>query len=193
MAALALIFAIQDYEPSPFYYFDEVDQNLDPFNSEKIAALCRMRSGMAQFIMVTLRKVSLTLADHHIGITHAGNGCSQRITDFDRAAALDLSEEIEAEEMARAASEAEKKSMPELPSPEEMPRAPEPLPTPSSLGGLADRAGVEVPDEGETNELKGLRERTEELSETIEEHLEGQADEEEPQIQTEIETKERAQ
>ena len=59
MAALALIFAIQDYEPSPFYYFDEVDQNLDPFNSEKIAALCRMRSGMAQFIMVTLRKVSL--------------------------------------------------------------------------------------------------------------------------------------
>ena len=25
MAALALIFAIQDFEPSPFYYFDEVD------------------------------------------------------------------------------------------------------------------------------------------------------------------------
>jgi chromosome segregation protein len=195
MAALALIFAIQDYEPSPFYYFDEVDQNLDPFNSEKIAALCRMRSGMAQFIMVTLRKVSLTLADHHIGITHAGNGCSQRITDFDRAAALDLSEEIEAEEKARAASEAEKKSMPELPSPEEMPRAPEPLPTPSSLGGLADRAGVEVPDEGETSEpedeLKGLRERTEEVSETIEEHSDAQADEEEPPIQPEIENKER--
>ena len=196
MAALALIFAIQDYEPSPFYYFDEVDQNLDPFNSEKIAALCRMRSGMAQFIMVTLRKVSLTLADHHIGITHAGNGCSQRITDFDRAAALDLSEEIEAEEKARAASEAEKKSMPELPSPEEMPRAPEPLPTPSSLGGLADRAGVEVPDEGETSEsedeLKGLRERTEEVSETIGEHSDAREDNEEPKIQPEIETKERA-
>lgn len=196
MAALALIFAIQDYEPSPFYYFDEVDQNLDPFNSEKIAALCRMRSGMAQFIMVTLRKVSLTLADHHIGITHAGNGCSQRITDFDRAAALDLSEEIEAEEKARAASEAEKKSMPELPSPEEMPRAPEPLPTPSSLGGLADRAGVEVPDDGETreseDELKGLRERTGEVSETIGEHSDVRGDEEEPQIQPEIETKERA-
>ena len=196
MAALALIFAIQDYEPSPFYYFDEVDQNLDPFNSEKIAALCRMRSGMAQFIMVTLRKVSLTLADHHIGITHAGNGCSQRITDFDRAAALDLSEEIEAEEMARAASEAEKNSMPELPSPEEMPRAPEPLPTPSSLGGLADRAVVEVSNEGETSEtgeeLKRLRERTEEVSETIGEHSDGQMDEEEPPIQPEIKTKERA-
>jgi len=173
MAALALIFAIQDYEPSPFYYFDEVDQNLDPFNSEKIAALCRMRSGMAQFIMVTLRKVSLTLADHHIGITHAGNGCSQRITDFDRAAALDLSDEIEAEEKARAASEAEKEAMPELPSPADMPKTPEPLPAPSSLGGLADRAGVDVPDEGipdpEGEGLQSLRERTEDVSEVIEE------------------------
>ena len=51
---LSLIFAIQDYEPSPFYYFDEVDQNLDPFNSELIASLCLMRSQRAQFIMVTL-------------------------------------------------------------------------------------------------------------------------------------------
>ena len=107
-----------------------------------------------------------------------------------------MSEEIEAEEKARAASEAEKKSMPELPSPEEMPRAPEPLPTPSSLGGLADRAGVEVPDEGETSEsedeLKGLRERTEEVSETIGEHSDAREDNEEPKIQPGIGTKERA-
>ena len=101
MAALALIFAIQDYEPSPFYYFDEVDQNLDPFNSGRIATLCRIRSERAQFIMVTLRKVSLSLADHHIGITHAGDGCSRRITDFDRAAAIELSEELEAEKRAQ--------------------------------------------------------------------------------------------
>ena len=40
--------------------------------------------------------------------------------------------------------------------------------------------------------MKGLRERTEEVSETIEEHSEAQADEEEPPIQSEIETKERA-
>jgi len=126
---------------------------------------------MAQFIMVTLRKVSLTLADHHIGITHAGNGCSQRITDFDRAAALDLSEEIEAEERARAASEAEKEAMPDLPSPADMPKTPEPLPAPSSLGGLADRAGVDVPEEGipdpECEGLQSLRERTEDVTEDI--------------------------
>jgi len=183
MAALALIFAIQDYEPSPFYYFDEVDQNLDPFNSEKIASLCRMRSGMAQFIMVTLRKVSLTLADHHIGITHAGNGCSQRITDFDRAAALDLSEEIEAEEKARIASEAEREAMPELPSPADMPKTPEPLPSPSSLGGLADRAGVDVPEDGipepEGEGLQSLRGRTEDVTEDIEESETAQTEEQE--------------
>ena len=93
MAALALIFAIQDYDPSPFYYFDEVDQNLDAYNAERIAKMCRERSKRAQFIMVTLRKVSLMLADHHIGITHGGDGCSRRILDFDRERALEIGEE----------------------------------------------------------------------------------------------------
>ena len=90
MAALALIFAIQDYDPSPFYYFDEVDQNLDGYNAERIAKMCSERSKRAQFIMVTLRKVSLRLADHHIGITHGGDGCSRRIVDFDKERALEL-------------------------------------------------------------------------------------------------------
>ena len=177
MAALALIFAIQDYEPSPFYYFDEVDQNLDPFNSELIAALCLMRSQRAQFIMVTLRKVSLNLANHHIGITHAGDGCSRRITDFDRAAALQMSEEMEKEEAARKQSETERSEL-VLPDPEKMPRVPEPLGTPKSLGGLAERAGLDI-DESEvdeigeesskTGDLIALRERTEDWTEDIEE------------------------
>ena len=97
MAALALVFSIQDFEPSTFYYFDEVDQNLDPFNCQRIAMLCRRRSEAAQFIMVTLRKVSLSMANHHIGITHAGDGVSRRITDFNREAALALGEAFEKE------------------------------------------------------------------------------------------------
>ena len=116
MAALAFVFAIQDYEPSPFYYFDEVDQNLDPFNAERIATLCRIRSTHAQFIMVTLRKVSLTLADHHIGITHAGDGRSRRIADFDRAAAIELGEEFEAEQEALKEAQSAKEGMTDLPS-----------------------------------------------------------------------------
>ncbi len=176
MAALALIFAIQDYEPSPFYYFDEVDQNLDPFNSELIATLCLMRSQRAQFIMVTLRKVSLNLANHHIGITHAGDGCSRRITDFDRAAALQMSEDIEKEEAARKQSDEERSEL-VLPDPNKMPRVPEPLGAPKSLGGLAGRAGVDLENELEDSEiqssdienknLEALRERTEDWSEDI--------------------------
>ena len=176
MAALALIFALQDYEPSPFYYLDEVDQNLDPFNAERIATLCRMRSLRAQFLMVTLRKVTLTLADHHIGVTHAGDGRSRLITDFDRATALEMGDQFEAERKAQEESAADKESMPELPEPEDMPRAPEPLGTPKSLGGLADRAGVEI-EEGEeaieeateVETMDSLRERTGEWTEDIEE------------------------
>ena len=177
MAALALIFAIQDYEPSPFYYFDEVDQNLDPFNSGRIATLCRIRSERAQFIMVTLRKVSLSLADHHIGITHAGDGCSRRITDFDRAAAIELSEELEAEKRAQEESKAERDAMPDLPDPRDMPKVPEALHTPASLGGLAERAGIDTEiDTDETDSvdesdsvMDSLRERTGEWSEDIDE------------------------
>jgi len=194
MAALALIFAIQDYEPSPFYYFDEVDQNLDPFNSGRIATLCRIRSERAQFIMVTLRKVSLSLADHHIGITHAGDGCSRRITDFDRAAAIELSEELEAEEKAQAESKAELEAMPELPKPEDMPKVPEPLASPKSLGGLADRAGVEVNGDGEVTEsennessIESLRERTEDWSEDIEERNQVEFPDEPPSSESEVE------
>ena len=143
MAALALIFAIQDYDPSPFYYFDEVDQNLDAYNAEHIARLCRLRSQRAQFIMVTLRKVSLQLADHHIGITHAGDGCSRRITDFDREQAIELGEAAEAELEAAEATLAKKAELTkDLPDPSKMESAPEELPAPASLGGSLLDVGI---------------------------------------------------
>ena len=151
MAALALIFAIQDYDPSPFYYFDEVDQNLDTFNAENIASLCRLRSESAQFIMVTLRKVSLQLADHHIGITHAGDGCSRRITDFGREQAIDVGEAAFEELKALEETQEEKKKLDDLPAVSEMPKAPPEIAKPASLGGLdiEDLLGGEVDEETE--------------------------------------------
>ena len=168
MAALALIFAIQDYDPSPFYYFDEVDQNLDGYNAERIAMMCRERSKRAQFIMVTLRKVSLRLADHHIGITHGGDGCSRRIVDFDRERAIALGE--------RALAEAEKDNQKNHSRIEEaraaeheMPEVPEPLSAPASLGGLLPH--MDASTESEPS-LTALSERTAEMTEDTEAYQE---------------------
>ena len=169
MAALALIFAIQDYDPSPFYYFDEVDQNLDAINAERIAEMCRERSKKAQFLMVTLRKVSLRLADHHIGITHGGDGCSRRIVDFDRETAIKLSEIESAkdnpldERISAIALEKQQDAH------ADMPTVPEPLPPPKSLGGLLNF--TEESDEEETT-MPSLIERASETTEDIQERRE---------------------
>ena len=164
MAALALIFAIQDYDPSPFYYFDEVDQNLDAYNAERIAKMCRKRSQRAQFIMVTLRKVSLKLADHHIGITHGGDGCSRRIMDFDRERAMALGAAAlkEAEQDAKTN---ESRIMDAHAATQDMPTVPDPLEAPKSLGGLLPHLSVVQQSEA----LAGLVDRTAETNEDIEE------------------------
>ncbi len=166
MASLSLIFAIQDHDPSPFYYFDEVDQNLDVPNSKLIATECRNRSEAAQFIMVTLRKVSLELADHHIGITHGGDGCSRRIVDFDRDRAIELG--AQAEKEARAASDKNHSRIEEARVvAEEMPEVPDALPTPNSLGALLEH--IEDDDSTDETGFEALSERAEDLSEEIEE------------------------
>jgi len=169
MAALALIFAIQDYDPSPFYYFDEVDQNLDAINAERIAEMCRERSKKAQFLMVTLRKVSLRLADHHIGITHGGDGCSRRIVDFDRETAIKLSEIESAkdnpldERISAIALEKQQDAH------ADMPTVPEPLPPPKSLGGLLN---FTEESDGEETTIPSLIERASETTEDIQERRE---------------------
>ena len=184
MAALALIFAIQDYDPSPFYYFDEVDQNLDAYNAEHIARLCRLRSQRAQFIMVTLRKVSLQLADHHIGITHAGDGCSRRITDFDREQALEIGEAAEAE-LEAAIDTLNKKAelTKDLPDPSKMDSVPDELPAPASLGGSIldgvtvapeDDAGDVTENADEHQTLSSLADRAADEKEDMEERNEWQ-------------------
>ena len=171
MAALALIFAIQDYDPSPFYYFDEVDQNLDTFNAEATASLCKLRAQSAQFIMVTLRKVSLEMADHHIGITHAGDGCSRMITDFGREAAIEVGDAAYVELEAQRESKRRKGELDDLPVVDEMPRTPEELPAPESLGG-SSLEDEEEADDGETDgTLESLADRADDSREDMEEKL----------------------
>ena len=79
LTALSLIFAIQAYQPSPFYLLDEVDMFLDAINAENVAAMIKKNSMLVQVVQITLRKVTLAKADHRYGVTMQGNGISDII------------------------------------------------------------------------------------------------------------------
>ncbi|KAL2759238.1 hypothetical protein ACRALDRAFT_1062253 [Sodiomyces alcalophilus JCM 7366] len=56
MAALALLFAIHSYQPSPFFVLDEVDAALDNANVDKIKKYIRDHAGPGmQFIVISLK------------------------------------------------------------------------------------------------------------------------------------------
>lgn len=83
LTALAFIFAIQELQPSPFYVLDEVDMFLDSINAELVAKRVKKSSEKAQFVQVSLRKVTLSLADHLIGVTRQPNGISKVVIQPD--------------------------------------------------------------------------------------------------------------
>jgi len=79
LTALALIFAIQRYQPSPFYVLDEVDMFLDAINAENVGKMVTRNASLAQFILVSLRKVTFKDASHVYGVTMQGTGISYLI------------------------------------------------------------------------------------------------------------------
>ena len=93
LTALSFIFAIQEYQPSPFYVLDEVDMFLDSVNSEMVAHRVKESSAKAQFIQVSLRKVALAVADQLIGVTRPPSGVSKIIIQPDLAEVSKYEEE----------------------------------------------------------------------------------------------------
>jgi chromosome segregation protein len=100
LVSMAFIFALQRHDPSPFYFLDEVDQNLDAVNAEKVARMVRKNAGSAQFVQISLRKVSLKEADHIVGVTMGSKGVSKVIMQ------VNLDEVLEEEIPQTAAAEA---------------------------------------------------------------------------------------
>ncbi len=68
MTALAFLFAIQLYEPAPFYVFDEADAALDKENSIKMAQIIKEISKQSQFIAITHNDPLVQEADQIIGV-----------------------------------------------------------------------------------------------------------------------------
>ncbi len=69
MAALALLFAVHSYQPSPFFVLDEVDAALDNANVAKISNYIREHAapGM-QFIVISLKTGLFQSSEALVGI-----------------------------------------------------------------------------------------------------------------------------
>ena len=70
LTGLALIFAIQMYNPSTFYVFDEIDAALDNVNAHNVAQLISEMSKSSQFIVVSLRETTVRKADLLVGVAN---------------------------------------------------------------------------------------------------------------------------
>lgn len=69
MAALALLFAVHSFQPSPFFVLDEVDAALDNSNVQKIANYIKANSGPGvQFIVISLKTALFQQSDCLVGI-----------------------------------------------------------------------------------------------------------------------------
>jgi chromosome segregation protein len=78
ITTLALLFALQQYDPSPFYVLDEIDMHLDPLNAATVAKMIKRNSKVTQIIVISLYKDLLKEADHVYGVTIQRHG----ITDI---------------------------------------------------------------------------------------------------------------
>ena len=69
IAALALLFAIHSFQPSPFFVLDEVDAALDNSNVNKIANYIKKYAGPNfQFIVISLKSSLFERSDALVGI-----------------------------------------------------------------------------------------------------------------------------
>jgi len=76
VAAVAFLFAIQDFMPAAFYLLDEVDAHLDAFHVAKLGELLVEESKRSQFIVITLKPEMANKAERvygvyeHKGVSH---------------------------------------------------------------------------------------------------------------------------
>ncbi|KZS96379.1 RecF/RecN/SMC protein [Sistotremastrum niveocremeum HHB9708] len=84
VAALALLFAIHSYRPSPFFVLDEVDAALDNTNVAKIANYIKTRaSDSFQFIVISLKASLYERSNSLVGIHRDQDVNSSKTLTFD--------------------------------------------------------------------------------------------------------------
>jgi len=80
LSAIALLFAVFRYQPSPFCLLDEVDAALDESNVGRFARMLGEYAQNTQFIIVTHNKLTMEAADLLYGVTMEEPGVSRLIS-----------------------------------------------------------------------------------------------------------------
>ena len=80
MTAIALLFAIFRYRPSPFCLLDEVDAPLDDANVGRFINMVSELRDTTQFIIITHHRRTMETADHLFGITMEEPGISKLVS-----------------------------------------------------------------------------------------------------------------
>ena len=80
LSAIALLFAIFRYRPSPFCLLDEVDAPLDEANVDRFTRLLREYGRETQFILITHNRRSMEIANAMYGVTMSEPGISETVS-----------------------------------------------------------------------------------------------------------------
>jgi chromosome segregation protein len=80
LAAIALMFAIFRYKPSPFCLLDEIDAPLDDANIGRFVEMLRSMMDRTQFIVITHNRKTMEAADVLYGITMEEPGLSRVVS-----------------------------------------------------------------------------------------------------------------
>ncbi len=80
LAAIALMFAIFKYKPSPFCVLDEIDAPLDDANIGRFIEMLQGMQDHTQFIIITHSRKTMEIADRLYGVTMEEPGVSKLIS-----------------------------------------------------------------------------------------------------------------
>jgi chromosome segregation protein len=80
LAAIALMFAIFKFKPSPFCVLDEIDAPLDDANIGRFVEMLQSMQQHTQFIIITHSRKTMEIADRLYGVTMEEPGVSKLIS-----------------------------------------------------------------------------------------------------------------
>jgi len=80
MTAMALMFAVFKYRPSPFCLLDEIDAPLDDANIGRFVEMLQGMQAHTQFILITHNRKTMEIADRLYGVTMEEPGVSKLIS-----------------------------------------------------------------------------------------------------------------